>query len=205
MSRHRAKEPKHSKHAKHRTSSLFATTAISAAVVGLLAPLAAAGADRAARTCNTDSTRPDPKGCARLQQFGLVSLGANQGLRVNIAFADPSDPGIPASCDVAATLFAADGSVLVHERGQVTPGQSHVLDFDPRLRTLVPGAGSTRALRASISASDPSDPSHPERVTPCTVLSTLEVYDGASGETRVITLPSTEALADPEPPSIPGR
>jgi hypothetical protein len=38
---------------------------------------------------------------------------------------------------------------------------------------------------------------------PCTVLSTLEVYDGATGQTRVLSLPAQERFSDPMPPTMP--
>ena len=167
--------------------SLFAKAAISAAVVGLLAPLSAAAADPAPPSGN--------KPGALLQQFGLVHVGAGQGLRVNIT-SNPPD-AMPGDCNVTAKVFAADGTVLVQQQGRLAPGQSHVLDFDPRTRVLTP-TGNTVALRASVSATNPPD-GVPQRVTPCAVVSTLEVYDGASGETRVITLPGLEVLVASTP------
>ena len=171
--------------------SLFAKAAISAAVVGLLAPLSAAAAEKAS-----------PKNDALLQQFGLVHVGAGQGLRVNIAYSNPPGdmPGNnppDGNCDVTAKVFAADGTVLVQQQGRLAPGASHVLDFDPRVRVLT-AARNTVALRASVAAANPPD-GKPERVTPCAVVSTLEVYDGASGETRVITLPGLEMLVASTP------
>jgi hypothetical protein len=192
---------KKSKRSQPATPNLFSKTVISAAVAGMLAPMSAVAADGR----NTCKTKPD-RG-ALLQQFGLVNVGAGQGLRVNIAWGGPPEPIMPASsCDVIATLYAADGSVVAQERGSIADGASHVLDyFDPRSPTLTPSADNTVALRASVVSADPSDPGTPARVTPCEVLSTLEVYDGASGETRVLALPAQEKLADPEPPSIPPR
>ena len=124
----------------------------------------------------------------------MVGVTADQVARINVLAPsiNPPDPDRPErACLVTLRVFDAEGRLVADSEGlEVPTGQARSFEFP-----VPPGTDGRAQLRAVVLSANPPEPDMPAG-GPCPVVSTLEVYDAATGRTTILAAP---AINPPEP------
>jgi hypothetical protein len=126
---------------------------------------------------------PEP----HLRNFGPFGVTRRQVARLNVANATIGNPNEGPACEVDLAFLDADGHTMMRVHKTVAAGASAFLDFTPPPERDAPATGiavvpSRRTLRGLVLVQPP-----PERDAPApTCVTTLEVFDAATGRTHVL-------------------
>ena len=116
--------------------------------------------------------------------FGAVGLVAGQTARLNVSILSPAPPTDPTAVEIR--FLDSNGAIIKQTIVQLAPGQTPFADNS--MADIAPGAvGGRMQIRAEVQVSIPPGPTE----TPTGMLiSTLEVFDNATGKTSFLYPPN---------------
>jgi len=140
----------------------------------------------------------------KIGYFGMLTVAANQGVRLNIVRVDDPEPVEDANsrtCHVELRFLDASGNQIGNSQTtKLRPGQAVSNDLDNGQPTSTEGY---RLIRADVRAINPEDATRRSR---CTIVPTLEVFDRRTGETRFMHPGVLKGFnPQPGPPGQPAR
>ena len=125
---------------------------------------------------------PEP----HLRSFGPFGVARRQVARLNVANATIGNPNERPACEVDLAFLDAHGHTMTRVHKTVAAGASAFLDFSPPPEPDAEAASvrvaRRQTLRALVLVQPPPDPDAPAP----TCVSTLEVFDAATGRTQVM-------------------
>ena len=144
------------------------------------------------------SPLPPIRAFQQVQTFGMVGLAEGQTARLNVL-----NPGVPspaatgAMCSALLTFFDDQGASLKSATVTVIPGKSDSYDLDSD-KDLKLAVNQRRQIRATIQIPPvvPPPGSLAPQFIPCTLISTLEVFDTITGKTQVVIV-QTQYVTSP--------
>ena len=115
--------------------------------------------------------------------FGAVGIASGQTARVNVTSLSPAAPSDPTAVEIR--FLDSNGAVVKQTTVTLAPGQSAAFDFS--LADVTPGAASSRMqIRAEVQVTVAPGPGE---TPPSALVSTLEVFDNATGKTSFLYAP----------------
>jgi len=127
---------------------------------------------------------PEP----HLRSFGPFGVAHGQVARLNVANATIGNPDVRPTCEVDLAFLDSRGRTLTRVRKTVAAGASAFLDLDfspppePDAEAVGIRITSRQTLRALVLVQPPPEPEAPV----ATCVTTLEVFDAATGRTQVM-------------------
>ena len=119
-------------------------------------------------------------GCMTCRRaFGAVGIVSGQTARVNVTSLSPAAPTDPTAVEIR--FLDSNGGVVKQMTVTLAPGQSAAFDFTA---DVTPAAASSRMqIRAEVQVTVPPGPGE---TPPSALVSTLEVFDNATGKTSFL-------------------
>jgi hypothetical protein len=128
--------------------------------------------------------------------FGMVGVTGGQTIRLNVVNAEANDPRLPPNpCIVQLNFVDGSGNTIAESTETLTPGQATILDVDGS--DLIGRVGNRAEVRAFVQVVAES---RVNRLPPNPCVSTLEVFETATGNTALL-YPGTmlqQSLSDRE-------
>jgi hypothetical protein len=127
--------------------------------------------------------RAIPPGPTESLAFGAVGLVDGQTARLNVSMLSPAPPSDPTAVEIR--FLDGNGGAIKQAIVQLAPGQTAFVDFS--LADVAPGAAGGRVqIRAEVRVTVTPGPNE----TPSgRLISTLEVFDNATGKTSFLYSP----------------
>ena len=115
--------------------------------------------------------------------FGAVGLVAGQTARLNVSILSPAPPTDPTAVEIR--FLDSNGAIIKQTIVQLAPGQTAFTDFSPA--DVAPGAAVARMqIRAEVRVTITPGP---QETTSGRLISTLEIFDNATGKTSFLYPP----------------